>query len=663
MKIYVSLTTISSRIKNIRYVIDSILNQTRKVDAVKLFISSEPFLFDKGIAESDIPDDLKMLRDSGMIEIIYTKNIGPYRKLIPLLKEKQNEDCVIITADDDVVYPNDWTERLLGASEKNPRSVISFRNRYIEIGENRDIKGYRSWPLMTRDFCLKNQNKIIENKIFPTGIGGILYKPSFFNDIVFDEKFLEICPFNDDIWFRFSLIANEVGSEAVFFDSDGVEFYNIADESAINLHKINFDMSHEQNNDKQIREALDYIKNKYHVDVTKLIVNDKRHISISGIDPRIETLPGSIWGITTFFNPVGYKNKYENYKIFRENTRRQGLKLLAVELAFENRPFELRAADADLIIRIRGSNKNLMWQKEAMINIGIANLPDSCDKFVWIDCDLVFQNDNWVEETSKLLEKYKVVQPFSLAILTKKGEMIKDINVDNLPFGNTEGTKRYGNAYTRSKDNDRSGHPGFAWAARRKVFQNLNLYDKLIIGSADVIISDSFFSPRINLRTESNSAEMIEDQSDWWRKSYSVVNRSVSYSEGNVFHLWHGESKDRRYIERRYILKDMDFQPKTEIQKNRFGIWQWSTKKTAIIKYVASYFILRKEDDSIKSNSIVLRLYFNINRLIDGHMFKMLKVKKDMFLGKVGSILKKKYPKIYTYLVNRKPVWAEPLDI
>ena len=40
-----------------------------------------------------------------------------------------------------------------------------------------------------------------------------------------------------------------------------------------------------------------------------------------------------MWGLTTYFNPVGFQNKYENYKVFRRHTREQGLPLLAVEIS------------------------------------------------------------------------------------------------------------------------------------------------------------------------------------------------------------------------------------------------------------------------------------------------------------------------------------------
>ena len=58
-----------------------------------------------------------------------------------------------------------------------------------------------------------------------------------------------------------------------------------------------------------------------------------------------EKLNGTFWGITTYYNPQKYRNKIENYRKFRNASKRQGLKLLTVELAFGDNDFELKKSD------------------------------------------------------------------------------------------------------------------------------------------------------------------------------------------------------------------------------------------------------------------------------------------------------------------------------
>ncbi|MCB0417264.1 MAG: hypothetical protein KDD39_06415, partial [Bdellovibrionales bacterium] len=45
---------------------------------------------------------------------------------------------------------------------------------------------------------------------FPTGKDGVLYRPRFFDERIFNKDFLRKCPTNDDIWFRAGTIANGV---------------------------------------------------------------------------------------------------------------------------------------------------------------------------------------------------------------------------------------------------------------------------------------------------------------------------------------------------------------------------------------------------------------------------------------------------------------------
>ena len=69
-------------------------------------------------------------------------------------------------------------------------------------------------------------------------------------------------------------------------------------------------------------------------------------------------LKGSFWGVTTFFNPHKYKSKYENYKIFRNTTKRQGLKLITVELVFDDEDFEIDITETDILVRLKIEKEN-----------------------------------------------------------------------------------------------------------------------------------------------------------------------------------------------------------------------------------------------------------------------------------------------------------------
>ena len=48
-----------------------------------------------------------------------------------------------------------------------------------------------------------------------------------------------------------------------------------------------------------------------------------------------------VCGVTSFFNPAGFASKAGNFNRFSKRVRRQGLFLILVELAYDDRPFAL----------------------------------------------------------------------------------------------------------------------------------------------------------------------------------------------------------------------------------------------------------------------------------------------------------------------------------
>ena len=96
--------------------IQTILNQTRRPDLTVLYLATEEF----PRKEDDLPRELLALR-SDRFEIRWTKNIRSYKKLIPALKDFP--DDIIVTFDDDLIYPNVLIERLLVGYKEHPLSA------------------------------------------------------------------------------------------------------------------------------------------------------------------------------------------------------------------------------------------------------------------------------------------------------------------------------------------------------------------------------------------------------------------------------------------------------------------------------------------------------------------------------------------------------------
>src|SRR6185436_16414039 len=104
-------------------------------------------------------------------------------------------------------------------------------------------------------------------------------------------------------------------------------------------------------------------------------------------------MDSDIWGITVYFNPVGYRRRRDNYRVFRQRLR---IPLLAIELAYGSE-FDLDEGDADILVQLRG--RDVLWQKERLMNLALQALPAACRRVVCVDCDVVFEAGDWLDET------------------------------------------------------------------------------------------------------------------------------------------------------------------------------------------------------------------------------------------------------------------------
>jgi hypothetical protein len=317
------------------------------------------------------------------------------------------------------------------------------------------------------------------------------------------------------------------------------------------------------------------------------------------IPKQEKILHGDIWAITSFFNPAAYSNKYQNYKKFRASSKKQGLKLITVELSF-NGNFEIKNEDAEILIQIQGEDENILWQKEALMNIALKNLPDSCDKVIWVDSDIIFHNDSWIQETAELLNQYVVVQAFSFVIrLPQYCDNPLNLDLDpsfDVRHSTAKAVSCLGPESLLTFDYSLIGEIGFAWAIRREVIEKIGFIDKSILGGADTLMAYAFYGLNWNSPLETFPSSFIKYTELWREKIFNEVKGSVFYTPGLISHLWHGDIKKRFYRERHSCFSKYDFDPELDLVLEPGGLLQWNTTKTDLKQYVKKYFELRTEE-------------------------------------------------------------------
>lgn len=235
----VSLTTIPSRIDQVHLVIESIFMQSVKPDMVLLYLDDENFNI------NEIPYKLLKQQEKGLT-ICFCGNLYAYKKLIPALQKFPNE--IIVTADDDVLYPIDWLERLYSSYQIEPSSIHAHRARQMKFAQNGRLQQYSKWDIIKGD----HPSSL---KVFPTGVGGVLYFPGCFDDDILNENLIiELCPTADDIWFKAMSLKKGVKCKKASGDVwDRIIELNKSQEKALwHANLLN------GQNDEQIKKVFDY---------------------------------------------------------------------------------------------------------------------------------------------------------------------------------------------------------------------------------------------------------------------------------------------------------------------------------------------------------------------------------------------------------------------
>ena len=137
-KLIVSLTSYPARMYDIKYTLFSLLNQSLKPDMVILWLGKEQF----PNGYNDIAPSILRFQQQGLT-IEFCEDIKSYKKLIPSL-EKYPDD-IIITADDDIYYPDNWLEQLYESYLQAPDLIHCHRAHQVGITDGGKIASYNMW--------------------------------------------------------------------------------------------------------------------------------------------------------------------------------------------------------------------------------------------------------------------------------------------------------------------------------------------------------------------------------------------------------------------------------------------------------------------------------------------------------------------------------------
>jgi hypothetical protein len=305
----------------------------------------------------------------------------------------------------------------------------------------------------------------------------------------------------------------------------------------------------------------------------------------------------NLWAITCYFNPVGYRRRLENYRTFRQNLK---VPLVTVELSSDKK-FQLTPTDAEVLVQLH--SPAVLWQKERLLNVALSSVPKNCDKVAWLDCDLLFENDDWRERASRALDEFALVHLFQerheLPMDFRPG--ISSLEPDTIRSNSI--IYQLGAGKTTAEDAARPGGllrgstAGLAWASRRDILDEYGLYDAFIVGGGDRAIALAALGMFDHVaRAREMNRRRIQHYQQWAWPYSRRVEGCVSYIHGRVFHLWHGDLGHRKHQERHHEFARFDFDPFVDIAVDRNGCWKWNSDKAELHAFVRNYVESRNED-------------------------------------------------------------------
>lgn len=301
--------------------------------------------------------------------------------------------------------------------------------------------------------------------------------------------------------------------------------------------------------------------------------------------PFFVPVDNNLYIILPYFNYCAYSTRYRLFLDFIN--RIKYLKNIRIIITEGLGPAPLPTIPG-IFRHLKFEVTHQIWIKESLINAAIFQLPPTWKYISWIDADIQFNDDKWVEKTIEKLNTDDVIQLFrECDFLGPTGEVLKvDKSFAYLHNSGAQLTRnhRYGHF-----------HPGYAWACTRKAYEKMGgLVDWGILGSSDNHLAHAL----IGMVNYSYNG-LVHD--NYKRKCQNFQNRCDGLKFGfvdiKISHFWHGSIADRKYQDRWLILVNHKFNPEEDIYKSRTGIIQLTNIGKRILPDILEYFKGRNEDN------------------------------------------------------------------
>ncbi|MFH1983264.1 MAG: hypothetical protein ABIL58_15580 [Pseudomonadota bacterium] len=172
-RVVVSLSAIPSRLPGIRATLNSLLAQSRAPDCIYLNIPHRSRREQRGYR---LPPDI--VNDPRIVVQRWPVDLGPILKLLPTLDRETDPATLIVTVDDDAVYPRHLLRTLLDHHARLPAAALGFRGWRVP----------RCGRFLARRVRYANQVDRPWRVHVLSGVCGVLYRRDLFGPDFMDRR-------------------------------------------------------------------------------------------------------------------------------------------------------------------------------------------------------------------------------------------------------------------------------------------------------------------------------------------------------------------------------------------------------------------------------------------------------------------------------------------
>lgn len=305
--------------------------------------------------------------------------------------------------------------------------------------------------------------------------------------------------------------------------------------------------------------------------------------------------------VTVVANPIGWASRVSTARLaIADWLSEPNVEITLVECAYGSRNFELEDLGAHPRVNFVGVRAvSLVWNKESLMNIGIARLPHSAQYIATLDADIQFRREGWATSTIRALDLYPVVQPWDKAYdLGPHDEHIQTHTSFCAVYH--AGGPVVPNAVKFWQNNGGPyayPHSGFAWAWKREVLDRLGgLLEIGGMGSGDHHMALAFTGNVDASVPDTVHPHYIDALKRWEARAATHVCGKLGFVHGTIEHLFHGRKGNRNYLGRWDMFVKHDFDPHSDLKRNSFGVIEFSGNKPQLELDFDRYLRSREED-------------------------------------------------------------------